>query len=143
LVLAYIGFISTRLDPGAHLQAAIGLRALLICSAAYFTMQLLNQNSPSLLLSIIGFKNYLLYTPLSFVVPYMFSSTKDMERKIRLYAAIMLPFAGLGLVQFSFDPNHWLTGYLSHDSDELRIASMFGSAAMEKARTTGTFSYIG
>ena len=143
LIFAYVGFISSHLSPGVHLRATAGLRVLLLCSLVYFSIQLINPNSPSLILSIVGFKNYLLYTPLAFIVPYMFSSSEDLQRKLRIYAIVMLPFAGLGLVQFSFDPNHWINGYLSHDSEELRIASIFGSAAMEKARTTGTFSYIG
>jgi hypothetical protein len=141
LVLAYLGFLSSRPPPGAHLKAMAGVKILLIMSLVYFGLQLLNPNSPSPLVSLVGFKNYLLYVPLIFVVPYMFSSSKDVEQKLRKYAILMIPFAGLGLVQFGFGPDHWINGYVSYDSDALGAAVIFGD--VPKARTSGTFSYIG
>jgi O-Antigen ligase len=142
LVLAYIGFLSSRIPTGIHLKAMAGLTTLLTFSLVYFALQVFNPNSPSFLLSIIGFKNYLLYVPLAFVVPYMFSSSKDLEHKLKKYAIIMIPFAALGLVQFGFGPDHWLNDYVSHDLENARIIAMFGEEDA-KARTTGTFSYPG
>jgi hypothetical protein len=142
LVVAYAAFLVSGLRSGVHLRVMGGLKVWLIFSLFYFGLQIFNLNSPSLLLSVVGFKNYLLYAPLAFVVPYMFSSSSDLERKLRMYALIMIPFAGLGLVQFAFGPDHWINGYLSHDSENLQEATRFGSEA-QKARTTGTFSYPG
>jgi hypothetical protein len=142
LVLAYIGFLSSHTPTGVHLKAMAGLTTLLTFSLFYFALQVFNPNSPSILLSIIGFKNYLLYVPLAFVVPYMFSSSKDLEHKLKKYAIIMIPFAALGLVQFGFGPDHWLNDYVSHDPENERMIAMFG-VEDEKARTTGTFSYPG
>ena len=88
LVLAYIGFLSSRVPTGIHLKVMAGLKTLLMLSLVYLALQVFNPNSPSILLSIIGFKNYLLYAPLAFVVPYMFSSSKDLEHKLRKYAII-------------------------------------------------------
>jgi hypothetical protein len=143
LILAYIGFLGARVPSGLHLEAMNGLKILLLLSSLYFAGELFNPNGPSLLLSFVGLMNYLLYAPLAFVVPYMFSSSQDLEAKLKKYAIIMLPFAALGLVQFSLGADHWMNGYLAHDSENLRAASMFGSEQMTKARTTGTFSYIG
>jgi hypothetical protein len=140
LVLAYIGFVSSSLSTGIHLKAMAGLKTLLMLSAAYLALQVFNPNSPSILLSIVGFKNYLLYAPLAFVVPYMFSSSKDLEHKLRKYAIMMIPFAALGLVQFAFAPDHWINDYVSHDDE--RVTAFFGLDD-QSARTTGTFSYIG
>ena len=142
LVFAYIGFISSRVTAGMHLKAMAGLSTLLMLSLAYFGIQLLNPNSPSILLSIVGLKNYLLYLPLAFIVPYMFSSRQDLESKLKKYAIIMIPFAALGLVQFGFGPNHWINSYVSHDPENESVIAMFGMGD-EKARTTGTFSYPG
>jgi hypothetical protein len=142
LVAAYIGFISSRLPTGIHLRAMAGLSTLLLLSLAYFGIQLFNPNSPSILLSIVGFKNYLLYPPLAFIVPYMLSSSQDLERKLRKYAIIMIPFAGLGLLQFTLSPDHWLNGYVSYDEENVRNLAMFG-AGDERVRATGTFSYPG
>ena len=144
LCLAYIDFLSSRaVSPPIHLKIMGGLKVLLMLSFLYFTLQVLNPNSPSVVLSIVGLKNYLLYAPLVFIVPHMFLSAKDLESKLRKYALIMIPLAALGLVQFSFGSDHWINGYLDHDSENLRLASMFGSEGTEKARTSGTFSYIG
>ena len=142
LVAAYIGFISSRLPTGIHLRAMEGLSTLLLLSLAYFGIELFNPNSPSLLLSIVGFKNYLLYPPLAFIVPHMLSSSQDLERKLRKYAVIMIPFAGLGLLQFTLGPDHWINGYVSYDEETVRYIAMFG-VTDEKVRTTGTFSYPG
>jgi hypothetical protein len=106
-------------------------------------LQLLNPNSPSQLLGFVGLKNYLLYVPLAFIVPYLFSTQADLERKLIMYAIVMIPFAALGIVQSYFPPDHWINGYLSYDDENLRAASLFGSAGLEKARASGTFSYIG
>jgi hypothetical protein len=143
LVLAYVGFLSSRTPPGIHLKGMAGLKTLLMLSLFYFALQLLNPNSPSRLLSVIGFKNYLLYAPLAFIVPYMFFSSKDVEHKLKKYAFIMIPFAALGLVQFAFGADHWINGNVSHDPEQERMIAMFGLEEVEKARTTGTFSFPG
>jgi hypothetical protein len=142
LIAAYIGFLASSSKPGAELRVIAPLRILVTLSFVYFTLELLNPNSPSLLVSVSGLKSYLLYMPLAFVVPYMFSSTEDLEKKLRTYAFLMIPFAALGLVQFSFPPDHWINGYLSHDSENLRIGDLFGGEVVI-VRSIGTFSYIG
>jgi hypothetical protein len=143
LILAYLGFLFSRPPAGTHLSAMTGLKSLLMLSLVYFGLQVFNPNSPSILLSLFGLKNYLLYVPLAFVVPYMFSSLEDVEQKLQKYAFLMIPFATLGLVQFAFPPDHWINGYVSNDSENLRLASMFGVSGSEHARTTGTFPFIG
>ena len=143
LFLAYIGFLASRSPAGPHLRAMRGLKDILLLSLLYFGLQLFNPNSPSMVLSLVGLKNYLLYMPLAFIVPYLFSSSTDLERKLRRYAFLMIPFAALGIVQFAFPSDHWINGYLSHDSEDLRAAALFGPAEIEKARTSGTFSFVG
>jgi hypothetical protein len=142
LLCAYIGFLASR-ARGSQLKEINGLRTLAILTAGYCLVQLLNPYSPSLLLSIVGSKNYLLYMPLAFIVPYLFSTEADFERKLRTYAILMIPFAALGIVQSFFPPDHWINGYLSYDDENLRAASLFGSEGLEKARASGTFSFIG
>jgi hypothetical protein len=142
LILAYLGFLSSRRPVGAHLRVMTGLKSLLMLSLLYFGLQVFNPNSPSILLSLFGLKNYLLYAPLAFVVPYMFSSAEAVEQKLQKYAFLMIPFAALGLVQFAFPPEHWINGYVNNDSENLRLAAMFGTRGSVHARTTGTFPYI-
>jgi hypothetical protein len=145
LLCAYIGFLASR-GRGNQLKEINeinGLRILAILTTGYCLVQLFNPYSPSLLLSIVGLKNYLLYMPLAFIVPYLFSTEADFERKLRTYAIVMVPFAALGIVQSFFPPDHWINGYLSYADENLRAASLFGSEGLEKARASGTFSFIG
>jgi hypothetical protein len=129
--------------PGENSKALLGLRIWALIAFFYFAFQIVNPNSPSFLLSVAGVKNYMLYVPLAFVVPYLFTSRDDLEEKLRRYAVIMMPFAALGLVQFLFPPDHWLNAYLSYDDDNAALGSLFGTDEFIRARTIGTFSYIG
>ena len=146
LIAAYILFLGSGRHHGSHLKAMATLKMLVVLSLVYFLFELLNPNSPSMLVSIAGFKNYLLYAPLAFIVPYMFVSAEDLEHKLRTYAILMAPCVALGLVQFAFPPTHWLNGYLNNqDSDTpqaLMMGAVFGSG-IEQVRSIGTFSYIG
>ena len=142
LVVAYVIFLASPKPPGAHLKAIAPLRILLLASLVYFLFELVNPNSPSMLVSVVGLKNYLLYVPIAFLVPYMFTSSEDLEHKLRKYALLMTPCVALGLVQFALPPTHWLNGYLSHDSEALLMGAVFG-AANANVRSVGTFSYIG
>jgi len=142
LVLAYVNFLGSRNLPGAHLKVMAPLKGLVLISLVYFSFELINPNSPSILVSLSGLKNYLLYVPIAFIVPYMFTSSEDLEHKLRKYAFLMLPCVALGIVQFAFPPTHWINGYLSHDSENLGMGEVFGGE-IEKVRSIGTFSYIG
>jgi hypothetical protein len=142
IVVAYIAFLGSKTLSGAHLKIMATLKVLVGISLVYFLFELINPNSPSMLVSLSGLKSYLLYVPLAFIVPYMFTSSEDLEQKLRKYAFLMIPCVALGLVQFALPPTHWLNGYLSHDTENLEMGAMFGSA-IEQVRSIGTFSYIG
>ena len=141
LIIAYVGFIfhgpPRRWTP-AHQKT---VRFLMSLCVLYYLIEVFNPNSPSILLSIAGFKNYALYFPLAFIVAHMFTSRQDLEMKIRRYAWVMIPVGVLGLVQFSLGPAHWLNAYVAHEEGTVTIVSQFGGG-IERARTAGTFSYL-
>jgi O-antigen ligase len=143
LICAYAKFAMSRGPSLPKNDVLAGLSIWFLLTLAYCIFEMINPNSPSIILTIVGFKNYILYMPLAFVVPYLFSGTTDLESKLKKYAIIMIPFAALGLVQFTFGPDHWLNSTLSWDEESLQQASLFGTDEFVKARTTGTFSYIG
>ena len=144
LLSAYISFLTSRVTPDKPSKAMLVLRMWALIALFYFALQMLNPNSPSIILSLIGLKNYLLYVPLAFLVPYLFTSKDDLEKKLRRYALAMIPFAALGLIQFLFPPDHWLNVYLSHDEENIAHITVFGEGELGmRARTIGTFSYIG
>jgi len=143
LLSAYFGFLLSRVPSDKYNTAVLGLRKWVLVALFYFAVQVVNPNSPSMLLSLLGLKNYMLYMPLAFVVPHLFASKNDLEEKLRRYAILMIPFAALGIIQFMFPPDHWLNAYLSYDDENIAQASLFGTAEHLRARAIGTFSYIG
>jgi hypothetical protein len=141
LVIAYASFFASRPLSGAQLKTMRPLTALLALSLAYFGIELTNSNSPSVVVSMIGLKEYLLYMPLVYVIPYSVSSSDDLERKLKTYLILMSPFVVLGLVQFTFPSDHWINGYLNRDGEELIKGAGF-SGEFTNVRAAGTFSYI-
>src|SRR5262245_21998476 len=64
LLVALAGYIVARPPPGSHEPLLRNLKALLFISCCFFLLQIANPNSPSTLVGVIGFKNYLLYAVL-------------------------------------------------------------------------------
>jgi len=144
LLAALAGYIIARPPPGSHEPLVRHLKALLFISCCFFLLQIGNPNSPSTLVGLTGFKNYMLYAVLLFIVPYAFDSTTDLIEKLKFYMLCMIPVGLLALVQFSLPVDHFLNTYVRHDEGaQLSIAAVTGFGDTNYARTTGTFSYIG
>jgi hypothetical protein len=148
LIAAYIGyFFAPRplaLGPKSGTLALLVIIELLFCS-----LQLLNPHSPSLLLSLFGLKNYLVYIPLAFIVPDMIIDRAGLRKVMLWICYLALPIALLGLYQFSQPPSAWINQYVSHETGVENRVSLFGGRSAEegfeygRARTSSTFSYIG
>jgi hypothetical protein len=143
LMAAIGGFAISRVPPSAHRPLLNGLTLVLALTGFYCFIHIAHPNIPTILIGLLGFKNYLLYAALAYMVPYCFNSITDLERKLTLYMVLMIPVCLLGLVQFALPPEHWLNVYVQHDNTEMHI-STFGSNTEEvRVRASGTFSYIG
>jgi hypothetical protein len=141
LLIAFFGFLAGRRRAGAHEPLLKGLTALLTLSFWFFLLEIANPNSPSFLIGILGFKSYLLYALLLFIVPYAFESVADLDRKLKGYMLIMIPVVLLGFVQFALPVDHVLNTYVKRDEAAEILVANFGQAGTQ-VRTTGTFSYI-
>jgi hypothetical protein len=147
IVIALLGFLSVRGaflslrgERGPHEGLMTGIKVLLALNLAFAFIQLANPYSPSILLGLLGFKNYLLYCALVFMVPYAFSSIGDLERKLKVYMLLMIPVAVLGLVQFASPANSIINTYVDQYGDSDLHIARFGED--NRARASGTFSYI-
>ncbi len=100
-----------------------------------------NTNIGSAVLAAYGVKIYLWYLPLAFMMPYLFRSDKEMGDVLFIYALISIPICLLGVAQFVAGPESWLNVYAPTQFADMRQISTFG-AGSEKARISGTFSYI-
>jgi hypothetical protein len=141
VLVALFGFLEARPRAGAHERFLNGLRILLTLSVLFFLLEIANPNSPSLLIGIIGFKSYLLYAVLLFIVPYAFKSAADLDSKLKSYMLLMIPVVLLGLVQFALPADHFLNAYVKHDQAAATAIANFGEAG-SAVRATGTFSYV-
>jgi hypothetical protein len=141
VLAAFFGFLAAPPRGGAHEPLLKSLKVILTLSFWFFLLEVANPNSPSLLVGIIGFKSYLLYAVLLFIVPYAFDSVGDLDRNLKSYMLFMLPVVLLGFVQFTLPADHYLNTYVKQENAAEMMIANFGEAK-SYVRTTGTFSYI-
>lgn len=113
----------------------------MISCVLYFSLLLFNPNSPSFLLSLLGLKNYILYFPVAFLVPYCIRDFEDFELQFKRYAILVLPALLLPYLQFSLPSTHHLNSYVTQVTGVESITAQFGSGS-NKVRTAGMFSYL-
>jgi hypothetical protein len=120
-----------------------GLNTLLVCAAGWTFLESFNFENGSLLAGLFGWKSYVMYIPLCFMVPALFDGERALAQSLRYYLAIALPVGLLGVAQFSAGSdsplNVYAAGADSGSGDSGNIA-IFGEDAY--VRITGTFSYI-
>jgi hypothetical protein len=141
LLAVYLGFI---LDGQRHQPALrdTGLiKIVLILGFVFGCIEVLNPNSPSILVGVVGLKTYFLYAPIAFILPYAFKSREHFFNLIRRYIIMAIPVAVLGFVQIAAGPASSLNTYLSYDDESGTAGVRFGIAE-DLVRTSGTFSYI-
>jgi hypothetical protein len=141
LLIAFFGFLHARRTVGVHEPLTRSLKIALGVTAAFCFVEIVNPHSPSLMVGLIGFKNYLLYAVLLIMVPYLFKSHDDLRGKLNGYMLLMIPVALLGLVQFFSPPDSFINTYVSRGEEPQSIATLGEGGAF--ARASSTFSYIG
>ena len=122
-----------RLDAPAGLVLMIS--CMVILTGAF------NTNIGSAVLAVYGIKVYLWYLPLAFMMPFLFRSDKEMVNVLFIYSLISIPICLLGIAQFFAGPESWINVYARSQFAEMQLVSTFGGVS-ERARITGTFSYI-
>jgi len=141
LLAAYVGFlVDGRRNRSASRDAGV-IKTLIILSFLFGCIEVLNPNSPSILIGLAGLKTYFLYAPVAFILPYAFKSREHLFGLIRRYLIIAIPVAVLGFVQIAAGPESFLNTYVSHTEDTEIETVRFGSS-YDLVRTSGTFSFI-
>jgi hypothetical protein len=141
LLAAYLGFI---LESRKKLPSPRGVDLIKIVLWIAFVLgciEVLNPNSPSILVGLVGLKTYFLYAPVAFILPYAIKSREHLFVLIRRYIIMAIPVAILGFVQIIAGPGSSLNTYVSHSEDSQAVVSYFGQD-VDLVRTSGTFSYI-
>jgi hypothetical protein len=140
LLAVYLGFM---LDNRRTLPAPAGtslIKIVLVAGFIWGCIEVLNPNSPSILVGVMGLKSYFLYAPIAFILPYAIKSREQLFVLIRRYLIMAIPVAVLGFVQIMAGPASSLNVYVSNSEDAPTMLARFGRE--DFVRTSGTFSYI-
>jgi hypothetical protein len=117
-----------------------GLKILLWVAMILIGLQVFNIRLASAAVGMFGFKAYLLYVPLCFMLQDVFRSTEELQSFLKWYLLLVIPVGALGALQFFSPPNSPINTYVA--GEEADIATFGGPDDIVRARITGTFSYI-
>src|SRR5215813_649808 len=140
LLPVYLGFM---LNNRKTLPAPAGtglIKIVLVIGFVWGCIEVLNPNSPSILVGVMGLKAYFLYAPIAFILPYAIKSREHLFVLIKRYLIMAIPVAVLGFLQIMAGPGSSLNVSESNSEDTWTMVAHFGHE--ELIRTSGTFSYI-
>src|SRR5262245_12888981 len=116
------------------------LKTLLWIAMILIGLQVFNIRLASAAVGLFGFKAYLLYVPLCFMLRDVFRSAEELQSFLKWYLLLVIPVGALGALQFFSPPDSPINTYVT--GEEADIATFGGSDDIVRARITGTFSYI-
>src|SRR5215831_11032962 len=128
LLAVYFGFLLDGQRNQPALRSAGPIKFVLILSFVFGCLEVLNPNSPSILVGLVGLKTYFLYAPVAFILPYAIKSREHLLALIRRYLIIAIPVAVLGFVQIMAGPESRLNTYVSYSEDAEAAGIRFGEA---------------
>ncbi|MDT5062884.1 MAG: hypothetical protein QOH63_3343 [Acidobacteriota bacterium] len=121
----------------------------LVAFALYAVASISNPGLPHPLVGLLGVKAYLLYVPLAFLVPRMFTSKEKLVAFLKWYLIIALSVAALSAMQFiDSDPNSAINRYAWDEKTaaatgmDMQVANFQDSAGSNYVRVAGPFSYL-
>jgi hypothetical protein len=139
LLAVYLGFVLDARRNQPVLRDVTSIKVVLLLAFIFSCFEVLNPNSPSILVGLMGLKAYFLYVPIAFILPYAFKSREHLFHMIWRYLVLVIPVALLGFIQVAAGPDSFLNTYVSHNENAPGLAH-FGYENI--VRTSGTFSYI-
>jgi len=128
-------------DIATRARKLVFSNLLIILVPAFLLIWIVNGNIGSLLVGLVGWKGYVYYLPLIFIVPHVFRNHDDLQKNLGIYSLIAIPVCLLGIVQF-FSPSDSIINTYAADaaSGEALSRGILGGGRF--TRITGTFSYL-
>jgi hypothetical protein len=139
LLAVYLGFVLDARRNQPVLRGVTSIKVVLLPAFVFSCFEVLNPNSPSILVGLVGLKAYFLYVPIAFILPYAFKSREHLFHMIWRYLVLAIPVALFSFIQVAAGPDSFLNTYVSHTEGGPGLA-YFGYENI--VRTSGTFSYI-
>src|SRR5215510_720808 len=140
LLAVYLGFVLYARRNQPVLRGVTSIKVVLLLAFVFSCFEVLNPNSPSILVGLVGLKAYFLYVPIAFILPYAFKSREHLFHMIWRYLVLAIPVALFGFIQVALGPDSFLNTYVSHTEGGYGSPTNFGYENI--VRTSGTFSYI-
>lgn len=139
LVGVYLGFLRDPARRTSDVRVPPPLAAALVVLAAIAAIGVFNPSLPSPLVGLLGFKAYLHYVPLLWLVPAAYRTEREVGRFVRRYLLLALPVALLAVAQYFSPAGSALNTYARAN---VSAASIVTFGVVERVRVTGTFSFI-
>jgi hypothetical protein len=139
LIGVYVGFLRDPARRALPVRVPPPLAAALAVLTALAAIGVFNPNLPSPLVGLLGFKAYLHYVPLIWVVAAAYRTEREVGQFVRRYLTLALPVALLALAQFFSPADSALNTYARSN---MSAGSIVTFGAVERVRVTGTFSFI-
>ena len=111
------------------------IKGLVYLIAFWCAFEILNPALGSPIIGIFGARNYLLYIPLMWMIPPLFSSEEELYKFLRHYLLLLIPVGLLATAQYFSPPDSPLNIYAADMEQQIAISG-------DAVRVTGTFSYL-
>jgi len=135
LLGAYIGYFLLS-DLRTRRRTFLEIKVILVIVFVIVLLQALNPALGSSVVGLFGFKAYLWYIPLCFLLRDLFDSEAELKAFLLRYLLLSIPVCGLGILQFCSPADSPINVYVATNTD------VFTFGAEHRVRITGTFSFI-
>ncbi|MFM6502146.1 MAG: hypothetical protein ACKPHO_10180 [Dolichospermum sp.] len=133
LLGAYLKFYSSS-EPKYHKKSGFFSITLFLCTG-WCAFQIFNPSLGSPIVGLFGFKTYLFYIPLMWMLPSLCQTQEELYQFLRNYLLLVIPVAILAILQFFSPIDSPLNVYARNNLGGIAVAG-------ENVRVTGTFPYI-
>jgi hypothetical protein len=101
-------------------SARLPMALPIILFAGWVVVQLINPQSPSILVSLAGVRMWTIWLPVFFLAYDVYDERRKIERMLIFVIALMVPLAIYGIVQYQIGLDHLMelsSGFRFHDKD--------------------------
>lgn len=135
---AYVNYFGFSKNQSKWMLNKSIINILIFIIAGWGIFQIFNPSLGSPLVGVFGWKAYLYYVPLMWMVPDLFRSESELQDFLREYLLLLIPVGILAVAQFFSPASSLLNVYVRTAKQGV---STFGIAGLN-VRVTGTFSYL-
>jgi hypothetical protein len=150
MIVIVVSYLTKRHKPPSLIKYELKVFSVILFGfALYVVASISNPRLPHPLVGLLGVKAYLLYVPLAFLVPRMFSSKEKLIAFLKWYLIIALPVVALSMIQFvdsdtssAINRYAWDEATTAATGMDIEVANFQDSVGANYVRVTGPFSYL-